>query len=78
MAQEIHVQGLDAFLAEVSKVGIVGVWLGLVGLTVLQHSGKRVFGLFCGGKNEEGVSWCPDCVVGKHPVMRVVLSMTEC
>ncbi|XP_069471133.1 thioredoxin domain-containing protein 17 [Ambystoma mexicanum] len=28
-----------------------------------------VFVLFCGSKNEEGVSWCPDCVTAE-PVIR--------
>lgn len=33
------------------------------------YRGRTVFALFCGDKNEEGVSWCPDCVKAE-PVIR--------
>ncbi|XP_018410525.1 PREDICTED: thioredoxin domain-containing protein 17 [Nanorana parkeri] len=36
---------------------------------VKKHHGKTVFALFCGDKNEDGVSWCPDCVKAE-PVIR--------
>ncbi len=48
MVSKVHVEGFDAFMAEVEK-----------------HSGKPVFALFCGTKDAEGESWCPDCVAGK-------------
>ncbi len=47
MVSKVHVEGLDAFMAEVEK-----------------HSGKTVYALFCGTKDAEGKSWCPDCVTG--------------
>ncbi|KAM9319457.1 thioredoxin domain-containing protein 17 [Gastrophryne carolinensis] len=36
---------------------------------VERHRGKQVFALFCGDKDEQGVSWCPDCVTAE-PVIR--------
>ncbi|XP_005987558.1 thioredoxin domain-containing protein 17 [Latimeria chalumnae] len=29
---------------------------------VEQHKDKQIFAYFSGSKNEQGVSWCPDCV----------------
>ncbi|KAE8622713.1 hypothetical protein XENTR_v10005344 [Xenopus tropicalis] len=34
-----------------------------------KHKGKQVFAYFSGNKNEQGVSWCPDCVKAE-PVVR--------
>ncbi|CEF66639.1 Protein of unknown function DUF953, thioredoxin-like family and Thioredoxin-like fold domain-containing protein [Strongyloides ratti] len=30
--------------------------------TILSNKGRRIFVLFTGSKNSDGVSWCPDCV----------------
>lgn len=38
-----------------------------------QHKGKPVYALFCGDKDERGVSWCPDCVTAE-PVVRKELT----
>lgn len=32
---------------------------------VEENKDKTIFALFCGTKNENGDSWCPDCVTGK-------------
>ena len=48
MVTKLHVDGFDAFIAEVGK-----------------HSNKDVYVLFCGTKDKDGKSWCPDCVVGE-------------
>ena len=29
------------------------------------HSDKDLYVLFCGSRDQEGKSWCPDCVVGE-------------
>ena len=31
-----------------------------------EHEGKTIFALFCGSKDANGESWCPDCVVGVY------------
>ncbi|XP_028662470.1 thioredoxin domain-containing protein 17 [Erpetoichthys calabaricus] len=36
---------------------------------VKEHEDKNVFVYFTGNKNEQGVSWCPDCVKAE-PVVR--------
>ncbi|CAI9551749.1 unnamed protein product [Staurois parvus] len=36
---------------------------------VEKYRGRTVFALFCGDKNEDGVSWCPDCVKAE-PLIR--------
>ncbi|XP_039613160.1 thioredoxin domain-containing protein 17 [Polypterus senegalus] len=36
---------------------------------VKEHKDKNVFAYFTGNKNEQGVSWCPDCVKAE-PVVR--------
>ncbi|KAM5181951.1 thioredoxin domain-containing protein 17 [Mantella aurantiaca] len=36
---------------------------------VKKHKGETMFALFCGDKDQEGVSWCPDCVKAE-PVIR--------
>ncbi|KAK1158260.1 thioredoxin domain-containing protein 17-like [Acipenser oxyrinchus oxyrinchus] len=36
---------------------------------VSQRKGKDVFAYFSGSKNEQGVSWCPDCVKAE-PIVR--------
>ncbi|KAG8450693.1 hypothetical protein GDO86_003100 [Hymenochirus boettgeri] len=36
---------------------------------VEKHKGKKVFVYFSGNKNEDGQSWCPDCVKAE-PVVR--------
>lgn len=30
-----------------------------------QSRGRPVFALFCGDKDAQGRSWCPDCVTGE-------------
>ena len=32
---------------------------------VKENDGKDIFALFCGGKDESGKSWCPDCVTAE-------------
>ena len=32
---------------------------------VEKNKGKEIFALFCGGKDESGKSWCPDCVTAE-------------
>ena len=32
------------------------------------HSNKDLYVLFCGSRDQEGKSWCPDCVVGESRV----------
>jgi hypothetical protein len=32
---------------------------------VAENTGKDIFALFCGGKDESGNSWCSDCVVAE-------------
>ena len=29
------------------------------------NKGSDIFALFCGGKNADGKSWCPDCVTAE-------------
>ncbi|XP_073523933.1 thioredoxin domain-containing protein 17 [Phyllobates terribilis] len=38
-----------------------------------KHRGRPLFALFCGDKDEQGVSWCPDCVTAE-PVVRKELT----
>lgn len=33
--------------------------------TVEENTGKQLFAMFCGSKDANGASWCPDCVTGK-------------
>uniref|UniRef100_A0A0K0EF16 Thioredoxin domain-containing protein 17 n=3 Tax=Strongyloides stercoralis TaxID=6248 RepID=A0A0K0EF16_STRER len=33
--------------------------------TILSNAGKRMFVLFTGSKDKDGVSWCPDCVAAE-------------
>lgn len=33
--------------------------------TAQSHHGRPIFALFCGDKDAEGRSWCPDCVTGE-------------
>lgn len=30
-----------------------------------EHKGHKIFVLFSGSLGSDGMSWCPDCVVGK-------------
>ncbi|XP_071994321.1 thioredoxin domain-containing protein 17 [Engystomops pustulosus] len=39
---------------------------------VERHQGKPLYALFCGDKDEQGVSWCPDCVRAE-PIVRKAL-----
>ncbi|CAG5089669.1 Oidioi.mRNA.OKI2018_I69.PAR.g12298.t1.cds [Oikopleura dioica] len=46
---------------------------------VKSNSGKDIFALFCGGKDENGKSWCPDCVTAE-PVRfacRIIFKTTK-
>jgi len=36
---------------------------------VKENDGKDIFALFCGGKDESGKSWCPDCVTAEPVVL---------
>merc|ERR1711957_337537 len=38
---------------------------------------KDIFALFCGGKNEDGNSWCPDCVTAEPIVTSQLGSLPE-
>ena len=40
---------------------------------VKNNDGKDIFALFCGGKDENGKSWCPDCVTAE-PVSHEAIS----
>lgn len=33
--------------------------------TAQSYHGRPIFALFCGDKDAEGKSWCPDCVTGE-------------
>lgn len=33
--------------------------------TAQRYHGRPIFALFCGDKDAEGRSWCPDCVTGE-------------
>lgn len=33
--------------------------------TAQRYHGRPIFALFCGDKDAEGKSWCPDCVTGE-------------
>ncbi|KAL2297520.1 hypothetical protein Nmel_016827 [Mimus melanotis] len=33
--------------------------------TAQSYHGRPIFALFCGDKDAEGRSWCPDCVTGE-------------
>jgi hypothetical protein len=41
------------------------------------YSGKVIFALFCGTPNEEGQSWCPDCVVAEPVVKKALGKITD-
>lgn len=38
---------------------------------VEKHQGRPLYALFCGDKDGQGVSWCPDCVTGNAGDYRV-------
>ncbi|KAM9176826.1 thioredoxin domain-containing protein 17 isoform 1-T1 [Mergus octosetaceus] len=40
--------------------------------TAQRYHGRPIFALFCGDKDAEGKSWCPDCVTAE-PVVRTEL-----
>ncbi|KAG9485928.1 hypothetical protein GDO78_008815 [Eleutherodactylus coqui] len=42
-----------------------------------KHKGKPVFTLFCGDKNEQGVSWCPDCVKAEPVIRKELANLPE-
>ena len=49
MPKHVKSEGIDSFLSVIEE-----------------HKDKEeVFVLFCGGKDESGQSWCPDCVDGR-------------
>ncbi|KAK7088260.1 thioredoxin domain-containing protein 17-like [Littorina saxatilis] len=39
---------------------------------VEENKGSTTFALFCGSKDENGGSWCPDCVVAEPVVAKSV------
>ena len=45
---------------------------------VEENKGKTIFALFCGSKNENGDSWCPDCVVGQTHYLFFNASQVKC
>ncbi|XP_071093163.1 thioredoxin domain-containing protein 17-like [Haliotis cracherodii] len=42
-----------------------------------ENKDKVVFALFCGDVDDQGKSWCPDCVVAEPVVMRNLKSAPE-
>uniref|UniRef100_A0A0N4ZEJ8 Thioredoxin domain-containing protein 17 n=1 Tax=Parastrongyloides trichosuri TaxID=131310 RepID=A0A0N4ZEJ8_PARTI len=40
--------------------------------TIASNHGKRIFVLFTGSKNADGVSWCPDCVLSEPVIEEAV------
>ena len=42
---------------------------------ICKHINKDLYVLFCGSRDQEGKSWCPDCVVGK---LIVIISGGSC
>uniref|UniRef100_A0A0K0G238 Thioredoxin domain-containing protein 17 n=1 Tax=Strongyloides venezuelensis TaxID=75913 RepID=A0A0K0G238_STRVS len=41
---------------------------------IKSNSGKRIIVLFTGSKNDDGVSWCPDCVAAEPIVDEAIQS----
>nr|AVK42937.1 thioredoxin domain containing-protein [Oncomelania hupensis hupensis]7XQ3_A Chain A, Thioredoxin domain-containing protein 17 [Oncomelania hupensis]7XQ3_B Chain B, Thioredoxin domain-containing protein 17 [Oncomelania hupensis]7XQ3_C Chain C, Thioredoxin domain-containing protein 17 [Oncomelania hupensis]7XQ3_D Chain D, Thioredoxin domain-containing protein 17 [Oncomelania hupensis] len=35
-----------------------------------ENNGKNIFALFCGSKDANGESWCPDCVTAEPVIAR--------
>ena len=64
MAQQIKVEGFDAFKAKLSE------------LTAAGGGGGDVFVMFSGSKDASGVSWCPDCV-SAEPIVSVGLPLSS-
>eukprot|EP00049_Salpingoeca_infusionum_P022304 m.6015 g.6015 ORF g.6015 m.6015 type:complete len:126 (+) comp5117_c0_seq1:211-588(+) len=55
-ATVVRVKGMDEFQAALEA----------------NKGAERIFAMFCGGKDESGNSWCPDCVQAEPVVMSVV------
>ena len=58
MVKEIKTRGFKEFMATVESEDL---------------KGKDIFCFFCGDKDENGKSWCPDCVISE-PVVRGCLN----
>ena len=61
MVKEINVRGFQQLIETVESEDL---------------KGKSIFCLFCGDKDAEGKSWCPDCVVAE-PVVRRCLKQLD-
>lgn len=44
---------------------------------VAERKGKDVFVYFSGDKDEQGRSWCPDCVTGENVVAHISRVLLE-
>jgi len=58
MTSSVSVTGYDELKNTVEKYG----------------KDKRIFILFCGAKDSQGHSWCPDCVAAEKPIEETVKS----
>ncbi|XP_064324364.1 thioredoxin domain-containing protein 17 isoform X2 [Phalacrocorax carbo] len=45
--------------------------------TAQRYHGRPIFALFCGDKDAEGRSWCPDCVTAEPVVRKELHNMPE-
>ncbi|XP_068511810.1 thioredoxin domain-containing protein 17 isoform X1 [Anas acuta] len=45
--------------------------------TAQRYHGRPIFALFCGDKDAEGKSWCPDCVTAEPVVRRELHNMPD-
>ncbi|XP_072035046.1 thioredoxin domain-containing protein 17-like [Amphiura filiformis] len=42
-----------------------------------QHKDKEAYVLFCGGKDDSGKSWCPDCVAAEPVIDKAVSKLPD-
>uniref|UniRef100_A0A452IMN9 Thioredoxin domain-containing protein 17 n=1 Tax=Gopherus agassizii TaxID=38772 RepID=A0A452IMN9_9SAUR len=42
-----------------------------------QNRGRPIFAFFCGDKDDQGRSWCPDCVTGEPVVWSELNSLPD-
>lgn len=56
---------LSSLPRQVQRIEVSGGHAAFLAAVAQVPAGKRIFALFCGGKDPEtGASWCPDCVQG--------------
>lgn len=58
-----------------SKINVCGYNEVVKKADELQKGGKNVYVLFCGSKDENGKSWCPDCVEAEPVVQKCLPNM---